>query len=334
MASPYLYMERNMKLQILVPQYNETNEVIKPLLDSIAIQQNVDFKEIGVIICNDGSDTFLSWDFLDSYPYKIEYHKEPHRGISGARNACLDYATADYVMFCDADDMFSNACGLFIIFMDMENGFDSLVSAFVEETRDKKTGDIIYLEHEYDTTYVHGKVHRRQFLLDNGLRFKEELTVNEDSYFTVLTQNLAKELKHCKMPFYLWRWRENSVCRSKDHRIKTYNYMIDANEYLVDDLLKHLLVDRAIYYVAWMVLSTYYSMNKPMWLDEKNKEYRDSTEKRFALYYRKMESLWNSVPMSDKVEISNQLRDKAIMEDMEMEVITLPAWIEHLKEIS
>ena len=39
-----------MKLQILVPQYKETDEVVKPLLDSIAIQQNVPMDEIGVII--------------------------------------------------------------------------------------------------------------------------------------------------------------------------------------------------------------------------------------------------------------------------------------------
>ncbi len=101
-----------MKLQILVPQYDETDEVVKPLLDSLAIQQNVDFNEFGVIICNDGSETFLTEDFLNSYPFKIEYYKEPHRGVSGTRNACLDYSTADYVMFCDADDMFYNACGL------------------------------------------------------------------------------------------------------------------------------------------------------------------------------------------------------------------------------
>ena len=70
-----------MKLQILVPQYKETDEVIKPLLDSIAIQQSVDMNEIGVIICNDGSDIFLSDTLLNNYPYKIEYHKEPHRGL-------------------------------------------------------------------------------------------------------------------------------------------------------------------------------------------------------------------------------------------------------------
>ena len=45
-----------MKLQILVPHYKENAEVIKPLLDSLAIQQNVDFSEIGVIICHDGDE--------------------------------------------------------------------------------------------------------------------------------------------------------------------------------------------------------------------------------------------------------------------------------------
>ena len=92
-----------MKLQILVPQYKETDEVIKPLLDSIAIQQNVPFDEIGVIICNDGSDVFLSNELLSSYPFCIKYYKELHRGVSATRNACLDYSSADYVMFCDAD---------------------------------------------------------------------------------------------------------------------------------------------------------------------------------------------------------------------------------------
>ena len=45
-----------MKLQILVPHYKETAEEIKPLLDSIEIQQNVDFNEVGVIICHDGEE--------------------------------------------------------------------------------------------------------------------------------------------------------------------------------------------------------------------------------------------------------------------------------------
>ena len=49
-----------MKLQVLIPHYNEPFEVIKPMLDSLAIQQNVDLKnELGVIIVNDGNKNIL-----------------------------------------------------------------------------------------------------------------------------------------------------------------------------------------------------------------------------------------------------------------------------------
>ena len=53
------------KLQILVPQYKETIETIQPLLNSIALQQNINFEELGVIICNDGSDVLLNKDLLN-----------------------------------------------------------------------------------------------------------------------------------------------------------------------------------------------------------------------------------------------------------------------------
>ena len=175
-----------MKLQILVPQHKETDEIVKPLLDSIAIQQNVDFSQIGVIICNDGTDVHLSEKLLSSYPFEVQYHKEPHRGVSGTRNACLDHATAEYVMFCDADDMFYNACGLYIVFREIANGgFDTLSSTFIEESRIPTTKEITYINREMDSTFVHGKFHRRQFLLDNNIRWNDALTIHEDSYFTI-----------------------------------------------------------------------------------------------------------------------------------------------------
>ena len=149
-----------MKLQFLIPQYKETQEEVKPLLDSIAIQQNINFSDIGAIIVNDGSDVLLDEDWLKSYPYKIEYYKNEHLGVSATRNAALDKATADYVMFCDADDMFFNACGLWMMLREIElGGFDALMSVFVEETRDPKTKDIVYVNHEQDSTFGHGKMY-------------------------------------------------------------------------------------------------------------------------------------------------------------------------------
>lgn len=325
-----------MKLQILIPQYDETDEIIKPLLDSLAIQQNIDFKEFEVIICNDGSNIFLTDKLLNSYPYKIKYYKEPHRGVSGTRNACLNYATADYIMFCDADDMFYSVCGLYIIFREMEQGnsFDSLVSMFIEETRNPEDNEIIYVNHEMDSTFVHGKVHRRKYLIDKQIRWNDKLTIHEDSFFNILCQNLSENVKYCPMPFYLWKWRHNSVCRhDPKYILKTYKNMLDSNDALIDEFIKRGVQEKALFYTAFMIFDAYYTMNKPEWINQENKEYRDSTELRFADYYKKHETMWNSIPINDKMIISNQVRQRSVMEGMLMEAVTIDQWLEHIKTL-
>lgn len=325
-----------MKLQILVPQYEETDEVLKPLLDSIMVQQSVDLKnEVGVIIVNDGSDVFLSDDFINSYPFEIKYFKENHRGVSGTRNACFDHATADYVMFCDADDMFCNVCGLYIIFNEINNGgFDSLVSVFMEESHMPDTGQVIYLNHEMDSTFVHGKVHRRQYLLDQHIRWNQNLTIHEDSFFNIQCQNLSENVKYCPMPFYLWKWRDESVCRhDPKYILKTYNNLIDSNDALIDEFLKRGRLDKAGFYAVFMIFDGYYTMNKPEWINQENQEYRDATEKRFAEYYKKRKNLWNGVTLQDKMQVSNGVRTRAIGEGMLMEAITIDDWLEKIEKL-
>ena len=323
-----------MKLQILVPQYKETTEVVKPLLDSIAVQQNVPMDEIGVIICNDGSDTFLDEEVLASYPFEVKYFKEPHRGVSATRNACLDKATADYVMFCDADDMFYSVCGLWIVFREMETGFDSLTSLFIEETRDQATKSVVYINREMDSTFVHGKIHRRKYLLEKRIRWNDNLTIHEDSYFNILCQNLSTNVKYCPMPFYLWKWRDDSVCRhDPKYILKTYRNMLDSNDQLVDEFLRRGMQEKALFYTLFMIFDAYYTMNKEEWLNQENQEYRTATEKRFAEYYRKHGDLWEVAPMKDKMAISNQVRSRSVAEGMLMEAVTIDTWLSHVKEL-
>ena len=320
-----------MKLQILVPQYKETDDIVKPLLDSIALQQSVDFNEVGVIICNDGSDVFLTDEFLASYPFLIEYYKEPHRGVSGTRNACLDKAIADYVMFCDADDMFYNMCGLWIIFNEIQRGFDSLVSCFTEETRLFNTTEPVYTNHDMDSTFVHGKIHRRQYLLDKGIRWNDDLTIHEDSYFNILCQSLSDNVKYCPTPFYLWKWRDDSVCRhDPKYILKTYNNMIDSNDALIMTLTDKGAVEKAIFYVAMMIFDSYYTMNKPEWIDQENQQYREAVEKRFSDYFHKYKETWDKIPIQDKMQISQGIRGRSVMEGMQMETMTIDEWLLHI----
>ena len=322
-----------MKLQILVPQYKETDEVIKPLLDSIALQQNVDFSEVGVIICNDGTDTHLSKDLLESYPYHIEYHLCEHGGVSVARNRCLDYATADYVMFCDADDMFCNICGLYIIFREINGGgFETLTSVFIEETRNPENKrEVLYINHEMDTTFVHGKVHSRNFLQDNNIRWDDSLTVHEDSYFNCLCRALAREVKYCPTPFYLWKWRDESVCRhDPKYILKTYNNMLDSNSALVRQFQRRRREKEAMFYATMMIYDAYFTMNKAEWLNQDNQEYRAATEKRFKEYYMEFRQLFERIPQKEKAQVIMGVKNRMFAEGLLMESITFDDWIKHI----
>lgn len=335
-----------MKLQFLIPHYHETADVIKPLLDSIAIQQNVDFSEIGVIICHDGEDIkeFCFSDGLrlcegmtlpDYYPFEIEQIHIPHSGVSAARNGALDAATADYVMFCDADDMFYNACGLWIIFREIENGgFDGLISVFVEESRHPRTNEVIYLNHENDNTFVHGKVWNRSFLTTHKIRWNDKLTIHEDSYFNMLAMSMSKNSKLCATPFYLWKWRDESVCRhDPKYILKTYRNMLDSNDALVDELVSRGLGAQAAGLVVFMVFDAYYTLNKPEWVNQENQEYRMNTERHFGSYFRKHRKQWDSVSDQDKMQVSAGVRNRSVMEGMQMERQTITEWLEHIERL-
>ena len=324
-----------MKLQILVPQYKETDETIKPLLDSIALQQNVDFGEIGVIICNDGTDVYLSDELLTGYPFRIDYYKCEHGGVSATRNKCLDHATADYVMFCDADDMFVNSCGLYIVFREIEQGgFETLTSCFVEETRNPENKrQVVYINHDMDSTFVHGKIHNRNFLLDNNIRWNDALTIHEDSYFNCLCRALAREVKYCPTPFYLWKWRDESVCRhDPKYILKTYNNMLDSNTALVRQFQRRRRENEAMFYATMMIYDAYFTMNKAEWMNQENQEYRAATEKRFKEYFTEFKPLLDAMPQQEKARIIMGVKNRMFSEGLLMESITFDDWIKHITE--
>lgn len=322
-----------MKLQFLIPQYDEDESTIKPLLDSIAIQQNINMDDIGAVIVNDGSNVSLSYEFLASYPFGIEYYRAEHKGVSATRNACLDHARSDYVMFCDADDMFYNACGLYIVFREIDNGgFDSLVSSFIEETRDSQ-GKPIYISHETDSTFVHGKIHKRSYLIQNGIRWNESLTIHEDSFFNCLCQKLSTNVKYCPTPFYLWKWWDNSVCRhDSKYILKTYNNMLDSNTELIREFLKRGRISDAQFYATSMIYDAYFTMNKQEWISQENVVFRDSTEKRFADYYKEFKDIFFSTDSTVRAQIVMTLKNRMYQEGLILEKTTFDDWIASIEK--
>ncbi len=324
------------KLDILIPIYNEGVSVVKPLLDSIALQQSVNLqRDVGVVICCDGGSTELPKDFIESYPFAIEFYKCEHEGVSATRNKCLDHSTADYVMWADCDDLFFNMCGLYIIFREMQgDGFNALSSVFVEETRHPITKEPVYVNHPMDSTFVHGKVYRRSYLTGNKIRFNDNLTVHEDSYFNCLAQKMCKEIKYCQQPFYLWRWRDGSVCRhDPKYILKTYNNMLDSSTALVNEFIRRGKQPDAQFYATSMIYDAYFTMNKHEWLNQENQAFRLATERRFKDYYLEFKHLFESIQVEIKSQIIMGIKNRFFQEGLLLESVTFDDWIKHVLEL-
>lgn len=324
-----------MKLQLLITQYKETEDVITPMLRSIELQQGVDLKnDIEVIIGNDGSDVKLSDEFLCSFTYPISYLQFDHSGLPGCRAHLMDAAKAEYVMFCDADDMFLSNLGLYTILAVVEKGCDALVCDFMEEVQDKNTKRSGFFQHKRDQTFVHGKVYRRQFLLDNHIVWHPDILCHEDSCFNLLALKIAKDIKYCSLPLYLWKWRDVSICRGDSLYVpKTYVHMIESNTRLVQDFLARGMVEEAMYHVTVLVYGTYYMLNKPIWTDPMNAEYRYKTEKRFSSYFRQHRNLFNAVNPKVKNKIIKGTKRRVLNEGVLLECFTFDSWIRHIEKL-
>ena len=90
-------------ISVLVPVFNVKDYICRSL-DSII---NQSFKDIEIILVDDGS-TDGSGKICDDYNEKDNrirvFHTE-NRGVSNARNVCLQNAKGDYILFADADDV-------------------------------------------------------------------------------------------------------------------------------------------------------------------------------------------------------------------------------------
>ena len=284
-----------MKLQILVPQYNENEEVISSLLDSISMQQDINFNDIGVIICNDGSDTVLSNEFIQFYNFKIEYYQQPHKGVSAARNYCLNKAIADYVMFCDADDKFYGEVALQRILSYVDKGFDTLRTYFIQETGDAISGIIRFNYRTDEHQFIHGRVYNRQFLINNNLYWKEHLIYCEDYYYSKLCTAVSKNHVICPYFVYQQQFRGNSVTHQEpDFFTKHYSYALECQDELLTELLSRNLRLEAYKAVTIMMIDTYFIVN---FMDKSHLISIQIIQK----YLDKYKNLWNEVPLYDKI---------------------------------
>ena len=295
------------RLQFLVPQYKETEEVISFLLDSIECQVGVDKKDIGVIICSDGGNYILDQKFLDKYSYDIEYVVCTHRGVSATRNSAFLLSDADYVMYCDSDDGFCNTFAIKIIFQNIDisekegKPFDLMSTKFYSEKQAEGDTPWSLSICDHNNVYIHSRVYRREFLVDNNLYFNEKIWANEDSFFNISTTFFSKNTKALNIPIYCWRGNPQSVTHDPKYIMKTLHQLIYSNDSVVETMLLLNKDKKDIAKTTFDVIcKVYLDMNKPDWHKPENAEYKDITLKTLKWYINKRGTLCNVLTDEDK----------------------------------
>lgn len=304
------------RLQFLVPQYKETEEVISFLLDSIEHQVDIDKNDIGVIICSDGGNYILNQEFLDKYSYDIDYIVCEHRGVSATRNSAFLLSDADYVMYCDSDDGFCNTFGIKIIFENIDlcekekKLFDILSIQFYSEKQadGEKPWSLSICNH--NNIYIHSRVYRREFLVENNLYFNEKIWANEDSFFNISTTFYSKNTKILNVPIYVWRGNPQSVTHDPKYIMKTLHQLIYSNDSVIETML---ILNKDKKEIAQSVFDiickVYLDMNKPCWYEKENEEYMDVTIKTLKWYINKRGLLCNCLTDTEKKNILQNTRN-------------------------
>ena len=312
------------RLQFLVPQYKETEETISFLLDSIECQVDIDKNDIGVIICSDGGEYILNKKFLKKYSYDIEYVICKHRGVSATRNSAFLLSDADYVMYCDSDDGFCNTFALRIIFENIDmcekegKPFDLMSSKFyVEKQSDgNKPWSLSILDH--NNIYIHGRVYRRDFLVDNSLYFNESIWANEDSFFNISTNFCSKNTKALNIPIYCWRGNPMSVTHDLKYIMKTLHQLIYSNDSVIEMMLNMGKDKKEIAKSTFdIICKVYLDMNKPCWHEKENIQYKEITIKTLKWYILKRGKLCEVLSDTEKKDVLQGARKTVHYENIE-----------------
>ena len=304
------------RLQFLVPQYKETEEVISFLLDSIEHQVDIDKNDIGVIICSDGGNYILNQEFLDKYSYDIDYVICEHRGVSATRNSAFLLSDADYVMYCDSDDGFCNTFGIKIIFENIDlcekekRLFDILSIQFYAEKQADEENPWSLSICNHNNVYIHSRVYRRDFLVENNLYFNEKIWANEDSFFNISTNFYSKNTKILNVPIYVWRGNPQSVTHDPKYIMKTLHQLIYSNDSVIETMLMLNKDKKEIAQSVFdIICKVYLDMNKPCWYEKENEEYMDVTIKTLKWYINKRGLLCNCLTDTEKKNILQNTRN-------------------------
>ncbi len=215
-------------LSIIIPIYG-VEKYLRDCIDSVLAQT---YKDIEVILVDDGSPDRCG-EICDEYARSDSrvtvIHKE-NGGLSDARNAGLEIAQGEYILFVDSDDMIKKKTAEHLLeCIKRENAQIVYYNAetLYEDFENKDHKEELIRKHSYKTckgAYVLGfqrknnefyamvqlNLFERKFIETNKLRFKKGI-IHEDELFSTIAYVKAQKTAYLNEALYIRRMRAGSI---------------------------------------------------------------------------------------------------------------------------
>lgn len=316
-------------LDIIMPHYKEPWDTVKKFFSMLELQRGIDFHSFRVLIVNDGEENAFPLNQFSSFPYEVLQISITHAGVSAARNAGLLASEAEWVMFCDCDDMFAHPYALLDILHVLPAKEADLL--WTDIWTEANRNGIFIMKKEFNAVFVHGKLFRREFLLKNDIYFDEHIVYCEDSLFVTTALMLCNEKRQgrirTQMPSYVWCDTDGSVTntsRTKDIAPMCMMYRDKKVCELYREKRSH---DEYCAMIARTVIDAYHYLNRTVPLSEELEQMQAD----FYAWYMEHKAEYESVPYETLKKIKESSRKSAFINaGLLDESVSVTKWLKSL----
>lgn len=264
-------------LDIVIPHASEDWGVCGKAYDMLRAQLGADLSQVRVITVHDGSDYWPD-DRIRVPGLRQDQVRIPKAGVSEARNRGLDACSAEWVMFCDCDDLFASVWSLHCILdalrSERAQNNDLLWYPFYVET----VGGGRDVCKDFNWIFVHGKIYRRSWLVQRRLRFPAGLYYAEDSAFNALVEMDIDPERVARIDsdavLYVWALNPMSVTSRPENRLRNALGLMDRNALIADALRRRGRDEDALELMARTAWDGFYLWQWPGQSDDDRQEIR------------------------------------------------------------
>lgn len=211
------------KVSIIVPVY-KAEKSIAHCIESILGQT---YHNIELLLIEDGSPD-NSGAICDSYTNdpRVKVIHNTNHGVSRTRNTGLEYATGDYITFCDSDDYYAPKHVEKSVFAAQKQDSDITISGYYLQQKGKFVSSVhipsgpmseedvvrhFSVDNEFGG-FCWNKLYKKEVL--QGIKFPEDLEILEDTYLLCSAMEKTKKIYYLAEPLYYYCDNEESATRN------------------------------------------------------------------------------------------------------------------------